>query len=264
MKGRSIKTVLVRAINFSDESNLLPQAELHSLVQDAIDRRLEFKDLQALAERVTRYLKKHGWFLAHAYLPRQDVTAGDIEIVISAGKIDSNGKAFIPHLDETSHIDPERLRKIAASAVSPGTAIHEDDLARAVLLMNDLPGIDVRARFEPGSEKGSTSVHLDVKEGPLFNAITWLDNYGSHDTGTGQINSYFSLNDLSGRGDQISLMATHSEGIDLGHLSYMIPLGSDGLKLNLGFSAMAYTTLTQLGRVAGLEGQSQTANISLG
>lgn len=264
VEDSSIKTVMVRAIHFSDEFNLLPQSELYSLVQDAIDRRLEFKDLQALAERVTRHLKKQGWFLAHAYLPRQDVTAGDIEIVISAGKIDGSGKAFIPHLHKTSRIDPELLRKIAANAVSPGTAIHEDDLTRAVLLMNDLPGIDVRARLEPGSEKGSTSVHLDVKEGPLLNVITWLDNYGSYDTGTGQINGYFNLNDLSGRGDQISLMATHSEGLDLGHLGYMIPLGSDGLKLNLGYSAMTYTTLTQLGRAAGLEGQSQITNISLG
>ncbi len=250
----------VKAFRFSGALDLVSEAELQALLRDAIGQELDFTGLQQLADKVTEYLRRKGYLLARAYLPRQDVTAGIIEIALLKGRLE--GAAGEPDgwqitLSKDARIDPARLAAIAETAAPSGSAVRQADLERALLLMNDLPGISVRSRLEPGSQSGTTRIAVNADEGPLVTGNVWADNYGNRSSGTEQINALLNLNDPGGRGDHASLSATASEGILLARLGYSMPLGSRGLRASVGYTDMRYETIEGAGVAAGLEGRSR-------
>ncbi|HWH68029.1 MAG TPA: POTRA domain-containing protein, partial [Candidatus Sulfotelmatobacter sp.] len=104
--------VSVQAIRFSGGVGLVPEAKLQALVREAVGKELGFAGLQALAERVTAYLRREGWLLARAYLPRQDITEGKVEITILKGRLEANGGGgggWRIELDEGARADAPRL-----------------------------------------------------------------------------------------------------------------------------------------------------------
>ncbi len=258
--------VLVKGVRFSGATDLVPMVELEALVAGAIGQELDFAGLQALAEKVTEHLRSKGWLLARAYLPRQDVTAGIIEITILKGRLDGTaieGGGWNISLNEGARIDAGTLSAIAEAAAPSGSAVRQEGLERALLLMNDLPGVGARSRLEPGSESGTTRITVDATEGPLFTGNAWADNNGNHSTGENQLSAALNLNDTSGRGDHASLSATASEGIRMARLGYSAPLGSNGLRASAGYTTMHYEVKEGSGVAAGLEGDSAIARVGL-
>lgn len=260
--------VLIKSIRFSGTLHLATEEELQTVVADAVGRELDFSGIEQLASRVTDFLKGKGWFLARAYLPRQDITDGVLEIVLLEGRLDGgrgNGRAFTVVIDDKAplRINPERLEAIAARYLPAGATAREKDIERALLLMKDLPGISARASLKAGSEADSTRVAVAVQEGPLFTGSAWLDNYGNRDTGEAQANVALRLNDPLGIGDQAGFSGTHTEGIDIAGMAYSLPLGSRGLKLNAVVSGMRYEVIRGSGRDAGLKGGANSAGLTL-
>lgn len=260
--------VVVRSIRFSGAAGLAQEAELQAVVAGTVGREVDFADLEKLVRRVTEFLRARGWFLAEAYLPRQDVTDGDIEIAIRPGRLDGGkgkGKPYAVALGgkRTPRIDQARLEAIADGRLEPGALARERDIERAVLLMNDLPGVTARARLEPGEEADSTRVVIDAEEGPLLTGSVALDNYGNLDTGLFQLNLAAQLNDPMGLGDQAGVAATKADGLDLARLSYALPVGSHGTRLAASWTAMEYRIQRGVGQAAGLSGSSETAGVSL-
>ncbi len=258
--------VWVKAIRFSGDADLVPEAELQALLKDAIDKELDFAGLQALATRVTEHLRSKGWLLARAYLPRQDITEGTIEFAILKGRLDGaagDGGGWQVTLDESTRINAARLSRIAEAAAPSGSAVRQVELERALLLMNDLPGISARSRLEPGSETGTTRILVDATEGALFTGNLWADNSGNHSTGEGQLNAALNLNNPGGYGDHASLGLTASKGIRMARLGYSAPLGSQGLRASAGYTDMRYEVKKGTGVAAGLEGHSRIARVGL-
>lgn len=255
--------VRVKAIRFSGATGLVPEAALQALVADAIDRQLDFAALQQLAERVTAYLKGKGWFLARAYLPRQDVTEGVIEIALMAGRLSDKAPVQVTPGGKTPlRMDSARLQAMADRALPPGAPAQENALNRVVLLMNDLPAVEARARLEAGDQPDTTRIAITVVEGPLFNLNLVLDNHGSRSTGVAQLNASASLNSPLGLGEQFTLASTLTEGLKLNRLGASLPIGYDGWRLSANYSDMRYDVVSGAG--AGTSsGESQTGSLGL-
>lgn len=260
--------VRVKSIRFTGHADLATDAELNALVVTVIGAELDFVGLEQLARSVTDYLRGKGWFLAEAYLPRQDITDGHIEILIRPGRLDGKegkGEPYIvvPGGKVALRIDTAQLDAIAAKLLAAGATAQEGDMERAMLLINDLPGVSARARLEAGVEEGSTRVYIDVEEGPLVTGTAGFDNQGNRDTGVAQLNLAAQLNDPLGIGDQTSLSATHTQGLDLARLGVTLPIGSYGTKLNVAWSDMRYQIIRGTGLAAGLKGTSSTGGLTL-
>lgn len=251
--------VTVATIRFSGFEGLATEAELQALVAPALGKSLGFSELQALADKVTSYLKDKGWFLARAYLPQQDVSSGVIEIAIINGTLDRQPGITIK---QPARIKAQVLRDLIESQVKPGQPLHTADIERAVLLMNDLPGVAVKATVEPGSKAGTSNIVVNASEGPLAGGSIWSDNQGSRYTGEWRGNGMLMLNDLTGYGDQLSLMMTGAEGLYQGKAGYSFPLGSNGLKGNLAYTGMHYELVGPLALLNG-GGDASTIDSSL-
>ena len=236
--------VTIKAVRFTGAKGLATEEELQSVVRSAIDKPLGFAELEAMADAVTRFLKDKGWLLARAYLPQQDLTDGQLEIVIVQGRIESDDKGLGIDINgaDTLRVSRERIVLTLSHALNlhSDRAVHAADLERGILLINDTPGIEANSSLERGRTPGTTRLAIEVRDLPRYNGSAWVDNYGNRYTGAARGNLMANINSPAGLGDQINIFYTKAEGVDFGRLAYSLPVGYSGLRANVAASSMQY------------------------
>jgi hemolysin activation/secretion protein len=240
--GQAGVTIQVKQFEFKGYEGLISETELQALVASSVGKPVGIAELQALVAEVTALLKKKGYFLARAYLPRQDVSSGTIEIAILQAKVDGDVRVNA----NSSRLSPTLVKNMTEGLVKPGQPLNEHDLERVLLLLNDLPGVAAKAVLEPGSTPGTTRVALNIEEGRLFSGSVWADNYGNRYTGSWRGNGLVSLNDPFGIGDQATVLVSGAEGLAQARVSYGMPFGSSGLRGNIAYTAMGYKLVGEL------------------
>ncbi len=260
--------VVVKSLKFSGHDGLVSKTELESLTARWVGQEVDFAGLDRITRQTTELLRSKQWFLAQAYLPQQDVTAGHIEIAVRPGYLDGadgKGQAFsvIKDTQKPLRLSSSMIEAVASNHLKPGAIANEADLERALLLLGEVPGVTARSQLEPGVNPGATSVVLNMEEGPLWSGSVMADNYGSRFTGDAQLNASLQINDPQGWGDQYTLNATRTEGLNLIRLGYSLPVSSNGLRLAASWSPMSYKIVQGLGVTAGLKGTSDTSALTL-
>ncbi len=259
-KVGDVVRVSVKGFKFSGFEGLASEEDLQPLVSEYLGKSLSMSDLEAIADKVTLYLKEKGWLLAYVYLPAQDATSGIIDINISPGK--SVGSPSITG-DKTLRICKNLLRRIAEKSCRPGEPLNEKDIERSVLLMNDLPQLVAQASLAPGSEPGSSKLEYRAKEGALVTGVVWGDNQGNRYTGSWVGNTVLSINDPFRYGDEIAVTLNRSEGLLQGGIDYIFPLCvNPGLTGNVSFTGMRYELLKEFADL-NYEGNSYTVDAGL-
>ena len=256
--GSGVK-VTVNSYRFTGFEALVAEKELQLQVADTLGKELSDRELNDQLSRIDNFLKSKGWSLAQSYLPEQDVTSGTIEIRLAQGV--SDGRMTF-NRDKSVRIRRCVLAGLGNDAVESGKAINERKLERALLLMNDLPGVSTNANLTKGNAPGSTGVEVNVSEGALLSGASWEDDLGNYYTGRWRSSVMVNLNDPSGCGDQLSVIGTVSDGLRQGKIAYIYPIGSSGLKGNLVYSPMHYQMHQELS-VLDVRGNSQTLNAGL-
>jgi hemolysin activation/secretion protein len=204
---------------------------------------LSFADLDAAAREVTVYYRSHGYPLARAYLPRQEIADGVVTIAILEGRYDRitvhNG----------SRLSDERATRVLQGALCrsaddcSGALISRGPLERGLLLLNDLPGVQAAARLSPGSVVGTSALEVDVADGTRVSGVTQLDNTGGYYSGTVRALGTLWVQNPLGIGDQFTAQAVGAGvhgSLGYGALGYALPLGYGGLRLSLRGSYVDY------------------------
>lgn len=209
------------------------EEQLVAVVRDAIGRELNLAQLQALADRITLHYRSHGYTVARAYLPPQQVQAGVVQIAVLEGKLDAivvNNPGLVPP------------SSVPVGGLSQGDVVADAPLERALLLMSDLPGVDARATLQPGSSVGTSRVVFDMAATPLVTGSAELDNWGGESTGRLRASGRLQLNNPLKLGDQLSLHALASEngGLRYGRAAYQLPVGPHGTQVGGSLLALDY------------------------
>lgn len=249
----------LKAVRFTGATTLATDDELQAQVASAIGRTLGHAELQALADGVTRWLRGRGFLLARAWLPRQDVTAGTLEIALIDGRLQPGpGRVGI---EGTTRIDAQRLRAIAQAALPEDRALHNDDLERALLLLNDLPGLSARGALVRGDAPGTSRLVIEAREDRAFAGSAQLDNFGGRSTGVARVGGRFDAFGPLALGDALGLVASASEGTKALGASYGLPLSASGWRLLADASALRYEIG---GELAPLELKGDATTFTLG
>ncbi len=253
--------IQVREIKLTgDYSKMATDTELYELVREKIGKELTFFELKQIANHITNYLReKKGFLLARAYLPEQDITDGIIEIRVIAGQI--SGKAQI-NVREPARIKKGLLQGMADHTIPEESATRMERIERAVLLINDLPGIRAQASLEPGATPGSTSLKINVSEGGPVQGLLSADNHGDRYTGYIRGAGQVFANDPFGLGDRIGFSYIGSEDMIHGIASYAMPIGYSGLKGNISYSYLHYELGEEL-KPLNAKGQAQVIGSNL-
>lgn len=209
------------------------ETELQALVANAIGRELTLVELDGLVRRITRHYRDAGYLLARAYLPMQEIKDGIVEIAILEGRL---GKL---NIENRSPLTDARVATRLAN-LKEGAALDGSKLERGLLLLNDLPGVEVKSTLRPGVSVGTTDLDIRVDRRPPYAGSLELDNYGNRFTGDLRLGGSFTAGNLAGLEDTLALRALAGEGMNYGRLAWQLPLGSNGTQIGLAWSEMRY------------------------
>lgn len=197
----------------------LPEAELVAVAQFVPGSMLTLSELQAMAMRITEHYRSRGYFVARAYLPAQDVTDNVVVIAVSEG---TYGEVKLRNQSKLA--DSVALGRLRG--LDSGDAITIDPLESRLLLLSDLPGVNVTSTLAPGSMPGSSDLIVDIVPGQRVTGSVYADNAGTPSTGEERVGATVNLNNPLGRGDVASLSAlTSGSGLQYGRASYQMPFG---------------------------------------
>lgn len=186
----------------------------------AIDR------LQKITGIVAEFYRDHGYILAQAFIPAQDVVDGVVKVQVLEGRL--------------SDVVVEGNRYYSAAALQRpfapllGAPIDKDTLESALLTLTNYPGVTAFGVLGAGHEVGSSQLTLRVQSEDRFGLDTAIDNYGSQFAGEFRGQLIFTYNDPLGRADRLQLIGLYAIDPDdsddthglYGGLDYEIPLFS--------------------------------------
>lgn len=254
--------VPIKGLKISGDPQVFSTDELLALINDAIGQSLGLGGLQNLVTRITQHYRGQGYFLSRAYLPPQDASAGIITIAVQEVGLDPAENA-VAIVSDNLRLREDIARRIVLEAVPAGTAMRETDLERALLLLNRLPGLNAQVNLEPGSQPDTSRLLMALDEGKLANYSLGYDNAAGRYNGTDRLSVSLSLNDLTGSGDQLQILANSSNSDNTyAGFNYSRPLGYLGLQLNAGYNHLVYRLGKEL-EALNFNGYSDNVNIDL-
>lgn len=228
----SLQFVLA-SIHISGNS-VYAESELLALVQDLIGQSVGIADLNAAAARISNYYRSHGYLVARAYLPAQDIDDGAVQIAVVEGHFGE----FT--LYNTSHVF-DRVVRARLHELS-GDVIAAPELERTLLLLDDLPGVgDIHAALRPGTHYGEADVVIDAEKEPRVSGSIEADNFGNRYVGANQLTAKLNLDSPFWLGDRLGVQVTHSDDeMGFQRLFYQLPIGNDGLEFGASYIASKY------------------------
>ncbi len=225
--------VLIRTIQITG-AQAIPQSDLYPLVADAIGHELSFTQLDEVAMRITRHYRQSGYLVARAYLPAQEIRDGAIRIAVLEGQI---GEVRIDNRSQLA----DRAVNARLGKMQAGQTLLGDTLEREMLLLSDLPGVEVRATLKPGASVGTTDLDVQLADKSPYAGSLELDNFGNRHSGEWRLGGNFTAGNLTGHGDTLALRAIVAQGLGYGRLAWQLPVGSAGTQAGVAASAMRYT-----------------------
>ena len=214
----------------------LPLSALEPLVADAAGKSLTLPELEAVAQRVTKFYRAKGYFVARAYIPAQEVTSGTITVRV----VEGNYGQFIL---KNESLVKDAVVQAMLDDVKKYDIVSLDTLERAMLIINDTPGVQVtRADVMPGQKVGTSDFAVDTAATQRHNGYVMVDNFGSRYTGVNRLSFNADVNSPTGRGDKLSVSGLASDSADLlnGRVAYATLLRPNGLRGEVAVSQTQY------------------------
>ncbi|MEI6747140.1 MAG: POTRA domain-containing protein [Methylococcaceae bacterium] len=214
----------------------IEKPELESLIAEDTNKEYNLAELELITQKLTKYYRAKGYFVARAYLPAQEVENNHIKIRV----VEGNYGQF--HLKNESLVNDDLVQGMLDD-VKDYDIVSLDTLERAMLIINDTPGVQIiRADVMPGEKVGTSDFAVDAAASSRHNGFVMYDNYGSVYTGEHRFSLNYDLNSPTGHGDKLSFTGMATENADLlnGRLGYLIPLMPNGLRSEVALSYTQY------------------------
>jgi len=207
---------------------------LHALVADAEGQRLTLAQLDAVIARITAHYRRGGYPLARAIIPAQTIQSGVVRIEVIEARL---GEVQI---DNRSRVDSALLRSTAAP-LRVGEVIAQAPLDRALLLMSDIPGVNLSALLRPGAATGTSDLAVTADPLPALMGQVSVDNQGNRFTGRARVGAAVSLANPLQRGDMLNVQVLSSgAGLNHAQLSYQSTLSGQGTRAGTTYAALRY------------------------
>lgn len=248
------QTFLLQAVQFTGVTRF-GQTRLQALAAPLLDQQASLADLQALAAQVTALYREHGYFLAQAVVPVQEVHDGRVQISVIEGTL---GVVDFQVANDAP-IPRERVERTLAP-LKPGKPLDGLEYERRMLLLSDLPGIRPQSAVSAGVVPGSTDLTVKVDKGERLAFLLEADNHGTPESGRARIGGTMRWASPTGHGDNLDLrlMVAEDAHTVFGRISYEAPVGYEGARIGAGFSRVQY----ELGGAFRALDATGTANIT--
>ena len=144
----------------------------------------------------------------------------------------------------SARVRDDVVRDHLASPLRPGEPLTARRVERAILLLNDLPGIKGSENtLYPGEREGEARFESFPEDSKLVEGSAYADNFGSRVTGEYRAGALADINSPFKRGDKLSVAASATtEGTYYVSLDASLPVADNGLRAGLLLDLLDYRT----------------------
>ena len=237
---------------------LLPEANVQAVLKEWVGKPVNFDDLQKACDAVVALYRSKG-FTVQAILPPQQIANGVVKILITEAKL---SEVIVDTPQGETRFGKDRAAKYIAYANPIGAPLNMNNLERALIILNETPGVLVSSQLEPGKNDGETAVRVQLTQPPLIAGRVEANNYGSRTTGANQGVVALNANNVSGIGDQAAVNGIASEGSQYVQAAYSLPASPNGLRLGVAGTYLNYKNVSNYASPNGGVGDSWTTGLS--
>ena len=108
-----------------------------------------------MTSKITERYRSNGYFVAQAYLPAQEISDGVVTIAVVEGQY---GKVTVRNQSNLSG----DLISSQLDGINTGDPIAIAPLESRLLLLSDIPGVNVSSTLAPGASVGTSDLIVDV------------------------------------------------------------------------------------------------------
>ncbi|WP_061790702.1 ShlB/FhaC/HecB family hemolysin secretion/activation protein [Herbaspirillum rubrisubalbicans] len=210
-----------------------------------------FSQLQAMALAITGLYRDHGYLVAQAVIPAQEVKDGIVQIRIIEGKLEPAVTVVTENKDAE-----EAIQKIYHAVVCPksvtaapgdqclGSIATDTLIDRIVLLARENTAMKVFGSLSAGSESGYTRLTLNAQPERRVMGEVSVDNSGGASTGRWHAQGHIVANSLLKQGDTLDLLAGLSNkpsSFKFFQADYSTPVGAEGWRLGANVAQTQYS-----------------------
>lgn len=209
----------------------VPEAELRALFATQLGTEVSVADVFAIADRITTLYRDKGYVLSSAVVPPQEISGGRVRLRVVEGYVS----------DVTVEGDLGQVRTLVESYLVRVTTIRPvrlADIERAMLLVNDLPGLSATSVLRPGAEVGSAQLVVTAQRKP-FDGFASTNNRGSDFIGPWTSAAQVAASSFTPLGERLSVLVFNAWPIKEQQFvqgDATVHLGSGGLALH-GFGS---------------------------
>jgi hemolysin activation/secretion protein len=213
-------------------NTLYTDQELLALFPYKLGTTVTLKDIEQFVNAITLKYNKAGYLLSRAIIPAQTIKGGIVEITIIEGYIDE-----VSVEGESNEVIKSKIKRYGDKVVQK-KPLNVNDLESALLLANDLPGIQVQSVITPSKTTPAAASLVLVVTHKVIDESSYIsyDNRGTRYIGpTRTIGSVF-LNTMLGAGASTGIRVADSgqwqemRYIEFEHKQYV---GTNGLMFDL-------------------------------
>ena len=250
-------TIQLQAFRFAGNT-LLSAEQLAAVLADRVGRELDFAGLQRATEAVATRYREAGW-IARVYLPEQDISTGIVTLQV----VEARYAGLRLESADSKLVQHAQIEAWFRAVQAEGAFLDANALDRALLLVDDLPGVSVAGTLTPGQDQGQTALVLQATDEPFIYGDVGLDNTGARSTGSHRSTANLNINSPGGRGELVSLNLLHTQGSDYSRVALTVPDGYKGLRLGVSASSMSYKVVDGPSSITSLQVQGRSGSTGL-
>ena len=236
---------------------ILPEAEVQLAIRSWVGVPVSFDDLQRACDAIQNFYRSKG-YTVQAILPPQKIADGVVKILITEAKL---GKVEVENPQGPTRFSKERAASYITYANPVGDPLNLDAVERAIVILNETPGVMASSQLEPGEKEGETNLRLQLTQPDMVQGRVEANNYGSRTTGANQGVFAMNLNGPLGIGDSASVNGIFSQGSQYLQGAISLPGSRDGLRLGLAGTYLQYKNVSNYASTGGA-GDAWTTGVS--
>jgi hemolysin activation/secretion protein len=235
-----------------DPSLHLPAGLADALQQEFMGQELSMALLNRMVQKINKTYQGTDFPLVDAYLPEQDVTRGQVQVVVREAVL---GEVKVEGAKRSS---PAYMA--GQVSVKPGERIDTRKISSDIAWLNENPIRNVNVIYERGKREGSSDVVLKTTENNPVKAYLGYANSGLRTTGLNQLSGGITMMQLFGTEQSLSYNFTGNQALDQlkAHaLVWDIPLPWRHRLQLLGVYVDSNTQSGQAGGLLGVNGKNR-------
>jgi hemolysin activation/secretion protein len=214
------------------------QKEIETVLAPFVGKKMSTEELSQIANALTEYYHKKGFFDANVALVSPYILQGGIIVLVVDERHLEKGGISVENSGK--RIKSEKVQKLWDSIMKPG-AMKQDEFERAILLTNDLPGVSAKADLYYGTDENTDDLVITVDDTSLFNGNIDIDNFGSYYTGETEVGTTLYWNSPTGNGEEIvARFISTGKYSNYGYLEIEIPVFDYATRIGASIDYLDY------------------------